>query len=183
MKFWENRHLSSIIMIIVIVVSILLGSHRTLMSMYNKTTVIFYNGVDNDGYGIQSELDRMIDSSSKLLSMASIYFIDSDIQLVDDATQALNDLSDADSIKAKYQTYLILDTKISLVYYALANYELTQVHQISKTTLYYDIAEVKEQIGHNEYNTYTDEYNAALNNFPANILSKVTFVSHIEDFR
>jgi len=170
-------------MIALIVTSILLGSHRTLMSMYNKTSAIFYNGVDNDGYGIQSGLDRVIHSSSELLSMASLYFKDDDIQLIDDATQALSDLSNADSIKVKYQDYLVLDNKISLVYYALANYDLTQVHQISKTTLYYDIAEVKEQIGHNEYNAYADDYNAALNNFPANFLSKVTFISNIEDFR
>lgn len=183
MKFWENRRKSSIFMIVVIIISIILGSHRTLISMYNNTAVIFYNGVDNDGYGIQSELDRMIDSSSNLLSMASLYFIDDDIQLVDDASQALSTLSNTDGIKAKYQAYLDLDTKISLVYYALANYDLTQVHQVSKTTLYYDIAEVKEQIGHNEYNNYVDDYNAVLNNFPANILSKVTFISNVETFR
>lgn len=179
----ESRRWSLRIMILMIIAAMLFGSHRTLAKMSSETTAIFYNGVDNDGYGIQSDLDRVIDSASKLISMAKLYAVGTDLTLVEEAGKAQSALYQASTISAKYSAYLELDNKISLLYYALDKYDLSQAHKVSKTTLYYDIAEVKEKIGHSAYNTYADQFNEVLDTFPANILSKATFVSKVDAFR
>ncbi|MEA5018601.1 MAG: LemA family protein [Erysipelotrichaceae bacterium] len=183
MKFWENRNLTKLIMIIMIIIAVLFGSYKTLSSMRNDTLDIFYQGVDNDGYGIQNDLDRVIDSSSRLISLANLYVRNNDQTLVNETITTQQELVFAKNVDDKYVAYQKLDQQLSLLYYALDNYQLTDVHKITTRTLYYDISEAKDKIGHNQFNTYVDQYNAKLTKFPANVLSKITFVGELPAFR
>ena len=170
-------------MIFVIIFSILFGSHRTLTSMKEDLTTLFYQGLDNDGYGIQNDLERVIDSSSRLLSIASIYTRDSDVNLVDEVSDAQLALINADSIHSKYLAYQQLDTLIDQLYYVLDDYPLNEAHKIAIRTLYYEISEAKDKIGHNLYNTQADQFNQTLDNFPTNVLRKLTFITKADTFR
>lgn len=183
MKIWENRRLMMFIMVFMIIFSILFGSHRTLASLKEDLTEVFYQGADNDGYGIQNDLERVIDSSSRLLSIASLYVRGDDIDLVDKVSEAQLALVNASSIHDKYLTYQQLDSLIDQLYYILDDYSLNEAHKVAIRTLYYDISEAKDKIGHNQYNTQADQFNQALMNFPANILSKLTFITKADTFR
>ncbi len=170
-------------MVITIIFSVFFGSHRTLSTMRKESEAIFYSGEDNDGYGIQNDLDRVIDASSRLISIATIYVRDDDKELLDKVNATQLELVYADNIHDKYITYQTLDSLIDQLYYALDKYPLNSAHDQAIITLYYDISEAKDKIGHNAYNSYAETFNQKLDNFPANILSKMTFIKKLDTFR
>ena len=87
----KNPNVACVIMVIAIVLSVLIGGHRSLSAEASKVEDIFYNGVDGDGIGVNSDLDHRAALAYALVTVAKRYLPadDADIEAVLDACSAL----------------------------------------------------------------------------------------------
>lgn len=187
MKFWENRKLSCILMITIILLSTLLGSRRSLMKLRNETIDIFYEGVTlEDGTkekGIQEDLNDIVSRCSTLVGIAKKYIQSDEMYLADEVSELSLSLTETEDIQKKYQILTKLESSVNQLYYALEDENMSTNNKNSAMIVMYDISSFIEITGHNEYNQYAQKFNQQLNTFPASLLSKCTFVKEVPTFR
>ena len=182
-KTFENKYVAIIIMIVMIISSALYGVHRSLSRMSKEVNNIFYQGVDNDGIGIFSDLNIRINQSQNLLTIARKYDIDED--LINSIEVVLVDLSNGNnSIANKYQSNLELTSKTNTLIAILNDLEEVSDNDISFIrNIEISLLARNDTIFRDPYNLAVKEYNDQLEEFPTNILRKLIGIKKIEYFR
>lgn len=169
----KDPKVACIIMVVAIVLSILLGGHRSLSAEASKVEDIFYNGVDGDGLGVNSDLSHRVELAYNMVTIAKRYLPadDVDIKQVIGACSALeNSGNPSDKIRANNELQLAC---VSL-YERLEGSDLSQTDAEYRDDLMTNLYSRNHIISLDGYNQKALEFNISLNRFPANILSRIT---------
>ena len=171
----KNRNVAIVITVIVIVLSILGGSHRSLLAAAYSAERHFDD--------IQRDLDTRIGLASNLQVVAERYLYIGEDALVELDT-AITNLRDAQTANEKAIANQQLTAATERMDIVLQNENLSVTDERYRIQIRTDLASYNQIIGHSKYNEKVDQYNAeVLGKFPANILAKLTGVPKLESFR
>lgn len=171
----KNRNVAIVITVIVIVLSILGGSHRSLLAAAYSAERHFDD--------IQRDLDTRIGLASNLQVVAERYLYIGEDALVELDT-AITNLRDAQTANEKAIANQQLTAATERMDIVLQNENLSVTDERYRIQIRTDLASYNQIIGHSKYNEKVDQYNTeVLGKFPANILAQVTGVTKLESFR
>ena len=171
----KNRNVAIVITVIVIVLSILGGSHRSLLAAAYSAERHFDD--------IQRDLDTRIGLASNLQVVAERYLYIGEDALVELDT-AITNLRDAQTANEKAIANQQLTVATERMDIVLQNENLSVTDERYRIQIRTDLASYNQIIGHSKYNEKVDQYNAeVLGKFPANILAQLTGVPKLESFR
>ena len=171
----KNRNVAIVITVIVIVLSILGGSHRSLLAAAYSAERYFDD--------IQRDLDTRIGLASNLQVVAERYLYSGEDALVELDT-AITNLRDAQTANEKAIANQQMTAATERMDIVLQNENLSVPDERYRIQIRTDLASYNQIIGHSKYNEKVDQYNAeVLGKFPANILAQLTGVPKLESFR
>lgn len=188
MNVLQNKNFAKLTMILMIIAATLIGSHNSLTKLSNKAEAVFSAGINGDGLCIQSDLDKRSELARNLITVSSGY-IPQDSAILKDVDSARNELKSASNINDKFDANNTLDEAVFNLYSTLEKEAITQKEELlnnfskNPTRIYTEFRSFGDTIKHDKYNDYANEFNSALKAFPANILSKLTFVKSLELFQ
>lgn len=182
MNLLKNKSFAIIVMTIMIIASILIGSHRSLTELSINASNVFINGVAGDGMSIQNDLNQRLELSSNLIKVSDNY-IDASNQIFKTISDARNSLTTAETPKEKYNANIKLTEAVNELYNLLGKKNLSDKDGRYRSSIYSDFSSRNDIISHDKYNEYAKKFNDTLKQFPANILSKLTFVKPLELFQ
>lgn len=172
MNLFKNKAFAIITMIVMIIASILIGSHRSLTGVSVDASNVFINGTNGDGMGIQNDLNQRFELSGNLVKIAGNY-LDMNNSIFKTISDSRNSLTTAQTPKEKYNANIKLTEAVNELYTLLGKENLSDKDERYRN----------DTIGHDKYNEYAKKFNDTLKQFPANILSKLTFVKPLELFQ
>lgn len=171
----KNRTVAICITVVVILLSILGGSHRSLL-------VAAYSA-DRYFDDIQRDLDTRIGLASNLHVVAERYLASDDVTLRD-LEVAIDALSNAWTANEKAKANQNLTVATERMDLTLQNVILSSTDDRYRIQIRTDLASYNQIIGHSKYNDKVDAYNTeVLGSFPANVLAQLTGVPKLESFR
>ena len=171
----KNRNVAIVITVIVIVLSILGCSHRSLLAAAYSAERHFDD--------IQRDLDTRIGLASNLQVVAERYLYIGEDALVELDT-AITNLRDAQTANEKAIANQQMTAATERMDIVLQNENLSVPDERYRIQIRTDLASYNQIIGHSKYNEKVDQYNAeVLGKFPANILAQLTGVPKLESFR
>lgn len=176
----KNRNVAIGVTVVVIIMSTMLGSHRSLMAAAYPVEKYFVEG--EDGYSIQRDLDARLGLANNLLIVAKRYLLEDDLTLVD-LKDAITTLEDADSVKEKAVANQQLTAATERMDLLLEEYPLSNSDERYRIQIHTDLVSCNQKISHSEYNEMVIEYNTkVLGRFPANLLKRIAMVSELDTF-
>lgn len=171
----KNRNVAIVITVVVILLSVLGGSHRSLLAAAYSAERHFDD--------IQRDLDTRIGLASNLQVVAERYLLPGDDALLelDVAIAALSNAQTANEKARANQNLTAATERMDLV---LQNEPLSDTDNRYRIQIRTDLASYNQIIGHSRYNEKVDAYNTdVLGHFPANVLAQLTGVPKLEAFR
>jgi len=179
MEFLKNRKTAKGITALIILFSILLGAHLSLTKLKEETLSVFYQGENKGEKGIQSDLEYISDQCYNLTVVAGRY-MNREEDEVKEVSERLEAMKKADAPGDKYQA------KENLIKTSMELHGKLNLMNLSEKDRYYcdsfpvNLKSRELIISHNSYNEKAASYNRCLQRFPANILSRITFVRPLE---
>lgn len=171
----KNRNVAVAITVAVILLSILGGSHRSLLAAAYSAERHFDD--------IQHDLDMRIGLACNLQVVAERYLLPGDDALVELQT-AIDVLSDAQTANEKAKANQNLTAATERMDLVLQQETLSVTDDRYRIQIRTDLASYNQIIGHSKYNDRVDAYNTeVLGHFPANVLAQLTGVPKLESFR
>ena len=172
MKFLKSYTGGMVVLAVVIVLSVLLGSHRSLVSERGK--------VEEQFAPIAGDLQDCLDITANVLTVGERYLEESQLAALEGSR---NMLSDWHGISNGYTAYTRLQEEAAAVLDALEKCDLTDKDREYIQGFRTDLASEADTIARDGYNAAAEQFNSkVLGAFPANILSKLTFVAPAELF-
>lgn len=178
---WK-RIVAVIVMLLLIASAVLLGTQRSLSKMKRELDAVFENGVDGDGYSIQSDLDIIMDQSWNLLTVAGNYYSSDDERIMALKT-AYTELSEAKTVGEKSAADRAVTEAVTVLYDALKNEpSLTDAHAKLIGQYYTEIQSRNQTIANDGYNDAARGYNEELSGFPAVFIAPLLGIEEAELF-
>ncbi len=170
-----NRTVAIVITVVVIVLSILGGSHRSLLAQAHSAERHFDD--------IQNDLEVRIGYALNLRTVAGRYLSPTD-EVLADLDDAILVLSEAKTPNEKAKANQALTAATERMDITLQNEPLSATDDRYRIQIRTDLAAYNQIMGHSKYNEYVDRYNnEVLGQFPADVLAQLTGVPRLEAFR
>lgn len=174
MKFFKSYTGGLVVLAAAIVLSVLLGSHRSLVQAREKVETERFASVAED-------LQDCLDITANLLTVAGRYLEGGDLRPLADARAAL---AESGGISEAYSAYTGLTAEAEALLLALEAAPLEERDGEYVQGFRADLAAEADTISRDGYNAAAEDFNRrVLGAFPANILSKLTFVAPAELFQ
>lgn len=172
MKFLKSYTGGMVILAVVIVLSVLLGSHRSLVSERTKVEAQFAP--------IAGDLQDCLDITANVLTVGERYLTESDLSALTDSRE---ELGQRQGIADIYADYTRLQTEAAAVLDRLEDCDLTDKDRQYVQGFRTDLASEADTIARDSYNDAAEQFNRkVLGAFPASILSRLTFVAPAQLF-
>ena len=172
MKFLKSYTGGMVVLAVVIVLSVLLGSHRSLVSERGKVEAQFAP--------IAGDLQDCLDITANVLTVGERYLTESDLSPLTDSREALGQRQGIADI---YADYTKLQTEAAAVLDRLEDCDLTDKDRQYVQGFRTDLASEADTISRDSYNDAAERFNdKVLGAFPASILSRLTFVAPAQLF-
>ena len=172
MKFLKTHTGAMVVLAVVIVLSTLLGSHRSLVQARAAVEAQFAP--------IAGDLQDCVDITANLLTVAGRYLDQGELT---DLTASREALAGSTGISDACTAYQRLLGDAETVFLKLEDASLTERDADYVQGFRTDLASEQDTISRDGYNDAAEEFNRkVLGAFPANILSKLTFVGSAELF-
>lgn len=172
MKFLKSYTGGLVVLAVVIVLSVLLGSHRSLVSERDKVEAQFAP--------IAGDLQDCLDITANVLTVGERYLEENDLAALEGSR---NMLSDWHGISNGYTAYTRLQTEAAAVLDRLEDCDLTDKDRQYVRGFRTDLASEADTIARDGYNDAAEQFNRnVLGAFPASILSRLTFVAPAQLF-
>lgn len=169
----RKRICAMLLMIVMVCTAVLFGGWRSLNKLKSETETVFYNGVSDDGYSIQGDLDMIIAQSFNLVTVAKNYFNENDAT-VTELLSARDALSDALTPAEKYKANMKLtETAVTLYDKFKSASGLTDIHKKLAAQDYTEILSRNSTIKNNGYNDAARKYNSVIQEFPASVIAQL----------
>lgn len=180
MKFLKSHTGAMAAAAVVIVLSVLLGSHRSLAVERNKVEALFYP-TQESAFSIATDLQDCAAIAANLQSLGARYLPAPDLAALESSRSML---SDWQGVQNAYSAYRRLTEEAERVITLLEACELSEKDADYVRGFRADLAARADTIARSDYNQRVDEFNSeVLGSFPANILGRITFVEKAEAFR
>ena len=182
--FWKRRQGAIAIVAVVIVLATLFGVRRSLNKASAQVSEMFYTGADASGYGIATDLDKILEFSGNLVTVANKY----GAEFSDPAqavTRARQELAQAEGVSGQYTASQTLLQAVETLNQAMLDGELSDQDEQYRSELYASILSRTTIIAHEatDYNAQVRSFNQdVLGAFPANLLSGLAGVDQLEEF-
>ena len=178
----KKHNFAVILSAAVIVLSVLLGTGRSLSALKAEVDTVFYEGVNRDSLSIQNDLNERLDLSYSLTTLANKYIAGD--SRIDNVLEARQKLTQAEDISLKYDANEALTDATQALSAALESAGLSELDAASLQRLTANLASRNDTISHDGYNQLAERFNTdVLNAFPAGLLRHVVFVSEAQLFR
>ncbi|GAB6087434.1 LemA family protein [Alkaliphilus crotonatoxidans] len=179
MEFFQRRKNAQILTTIIVIFTILIGFRSSMGKLRTQAESIFYLGEEQNGVGIQQDLEAIMAECYNLTVVAGRYLEKDDarIQAVMDKREALSQAKTPDT---KYDAVQELIFSSEELYRALEPLPLSDRDQGYRNGFLAEINSRQLIIERSSYNEYAIAYNKKLKAFPANILKIVTSVAPLE---
>ena len=172
MKFLKSYTGGMVILAVVIVLSVLLGSHRSLVSERTKVEAQFAP--------IAGDLQDCLDITANVLTVGERYLTESDLSPLTDSRE---ELGQRQGIVDIYADYTRLQTEAAAVLDRLEDCDLSDKDRQYVQGFRTDLASEADTISRDSYNDAAEQFNRkVLGAFPASILSRLTFVAPAQLF-
>lgn len=179
MKFFKSHTGAMVVMTVVIILSVLLGSHRSLTAERAKVEALFTQG-DGSGYSIATDLADRRDIGANLLTVAGRYLSENDTA---DLAAAVRELGQAEDLGELYLWNEALGEHAEEVMAKLDGCALSEKDAQYVQGFRTDLAARADTIARDPYNQQAENFNEkVLGAFPANLLSRITFVRKAQVF-
>ena len=176
----KNRKVAIGITIVVILLSTLAGSHRSLTAAAYPIERYFIEG--EGGYSIQRDLDTRTGLASNLLVVAERNLGENNLAVAE-LESAIEGMSKAQTVKEKAAANQQLTAATERMNLVLEECALSSTDDRYRMQIRTDLASCNQTISHDPYNEMAIEYNTeVLGQFPANVLKLVNGVSKLETF-
>lgn len=176
MKFLKSYTGAMVVLAAVILLSIPLGSHRSLVAERDKVEAQFDL--------IAGDLQDCLDITANLGTVAGRYLDYEELLGLLDSRVALEDGLGLWNIPAARAAYEDLTAEAEEVFSALEGQALTEKDAKYVQGFRTDLAAEADTIARDSYNDLADDYNArVLGSFPASLLGRLTFVRPAAVFR
>lgn len=182
MKIFKSRSMGILVLVLCILAGTLIGAHRPLAKMAREASAVFYEGEDKDGLGIRNDLEERC-SIAYNLTVVAARNLEPDDAVITAVRDARNAVLEAETPAAMYRADRKLDETVTNLYNTLNNMTLPDKDARYTPQLYADFIARADMISRSSYNRVAEECNAKLAAFPANILSKLVFISPVELYR
>ncbi|MFT4142944.1 MAG: hypothetical protein QM644_00705 [Mobilitalea sp.] len=179
MKYLKDRKMAIKITSFLIVFSILLGANLSLSKIREEAMLIFYQGERMDGKGIQSDLEYIMDQCYNLTVVAGRY-MDKDDERIKNVLIHIELLEKTSTPGEKFEAKEQLLEASMKLYEDLNLMNLDERDQNYRDSFSVDVKSRQLIISHSSYNKKALVFNKCLKRFPANVLSKITFVKPLE---
>ena len=174
MKFFRSYTGGLVVLAAVIVLSVLLGSHRSLVQAREKVETERFASIAED-------LQDCLDITANLLTVAGRYLEGGDLHPLADARTAL---AESGGISEAYDAYTSLTAEAEALLLALEAAPLSQRDGEYVQGFRADLAAEMDTIARDGYNAAAEDFNQrVLGAFPANVLGRLTFVAPAELFQ
>lgn len=173
MRFRENRFLACLIALAVVVITIFASGGGKLGTQRAAAEELFYNGKNNSGQCIQSDINARLDAACNLLTVAGRYMQSNDERVVS-LNQAVQTLQAAQGISALYQANQALDEPTKALYEALTALSLSELDQSLVQKQYGNFAGRADSIRRDSYNESARHYNQERDGMPASFIAALT---------
>lgn len=172
MKFLKSYTGGIVVLVLAVVLSVLLGSHRSLMSERAR--------VEEQFAPIAGDLQDCLDITANLLTVGERYLEQERLAALEGSR---NMLSDWHGISNGHTAYARLQREAAAVLDALEECRLTDKDRQYVRGFRTDLASEADTIARDGYNQAAETFNREiLGAFPANLLSRLTFVAPAELF-
>ncbi len=181
MRWLKKRKNAWIITLIALIVSTLFSAHSSLSRLKADVEAIFYIGEDNDGMGIQYDLEQIMTNSYNLTIVAGRYLKKTDSKL----TAVLENKEILSAVKTpgkKFQAAEALITSTEELYTYLESFPLNLRDKEYRDEILTNIHSHLLIIERSGYNRKVDEFNAIIKNIPANLISSATLIRPLERY-
>ena len=182
--FWKRPAAAVAIVAVVIVLGTLFGVRRSLTQASAVVTEQFYQGTDGSGYGIATDLDKILEFSGNLVTVANKYGSQFSAQ-AQAVTQARLALDEAEGAAARYKANEALLQAVEALNQAMQDADLADRDEQYRSELYASILSRTTIIAHEatDYNAQVRSFNQdVLGAFPANLLSGLAGVDQLEEY-
>lgn len=169
-------------MIAMIALSILFGSRRSLLKLVAQTETIFYQGYENDGFGVGSDIERSLEITSNLLVIGNHAFGDNKTQTMQSLELQLEKTKESEDASEILKEFKELTGYLEPYYQELSAAQLSDYDRKQCDKLFRDIEENMKRISLDPYQEAAREFNEKLNHFPANILKIAAGVGRMEEW-
>ncbi|MBE6037022.1 MAG: hypothetical protein E7223_05365 [Clostridiales bacterium] len=169
MTFLKSRKGACLVMILLVVLALFLGTVRSLGSRLDKVEAAFLNGVENDGFSIQNDLESRCEFAYNLTVVAGRYLSPADSKDLLDAREALEA---ARTVGEKYEANQTLEEAFWALDSKLQSTRLSDTDSRLVNALRADFRSAGDTISHDGYNELALEYNAAKAKAPLGFLAK-----------
>lgn len=180
MDLLKSRKTAWAVLVVVVVLSVLLGSVRSVSSLRQKADQAFTQGTRGDGLGISHYLESRVSLSGNLITVA-VRYLDGNDARVTALRQAADNLAQAQTPSAKYQANQTLQPAFQSVYDALEGLYLSQKDEDYRVRLLADFKSRDDSIRYDGYNKLAQNYNdQVLRASPGGALASVFGVRPLE---
>lgn len=164
----NDAKIAKVVLIAVIVLSIVFGGYRSLSKEASKVERVFFDGVDKDGYSINSDLNNLVDISRNLITVAKRYLPENDASIIDLA-DASSKVANSSKPSDKLRAFRELQTAFTSLSKKLGpNLEENDRRYLEGFTTEFNSSTHK--ISLDGYNEKAKEFNSQLSRFPASLL-------------
>ena len=176
----KNRKVAVGITIVIVILTTLFGSHRSLTAAAYPIERYFIEG--EDGYSIQRDLDTRTGLASNLLIVAERNLEENNLAVAE-LQSAITAMEQAHSVKEKAVANQQLTAATERMNLVLEECELSSTDDRYRMQIRTDLASCNQTISHDKYNELATAYNTeVLGKFPASVLKLVNGVSELETF-
>ncbi len=183
MTFLKKRSVAVAVCIVLVVLAVLFGSHRSLSGVRNDALDIYANG-DENGLSILANMNSITEYTAVLLKTAAASYTASDgvYTAVRDVYDELLSVQGADPAAHRQLLGELLSacTALQLDYTGRSDIPEDTAKAMNRSIN--DIISMKDQIRHSGYNTAATAFNDALTAFPAAVLGGLTGVTPLPLF-
>jgi len=181
-SFLENRSLAIVLTVVAILLSLVIGSHRSVAAQGREVVEKFSTGIQYSGYSINSDLEDRMDYAQQLSKIGQRYSLSDEAKAVSDAVSVLYSSGHG---HACYLANRDLTDAVELLNGALVNAELSAQDEQYRLEAYRNFVSSNDTISREAalYNELVYEFNdEILGSFPTGTLAKLTGVKELEAF-
>ena len=175
----KNRAVAAALCVVMVLLGIVAGVRGPFGDM-KEDALVYFDGTQ-DIIGIKQDLSDKVNTAYSLVSVAKRYLDENDV-LMTSLTSACDKVEDADDPSDAF----VADKSMNECYYALkdklASLSMKKADIDWNYSLLADYESSSKIIANSPYNEYAREINEEMSKFPANIFTKITFVSEMAVF-
>ncbi len=163
----QNLILAVILMIILVIASSFIGTWRTFSKMKSDLDEMFINGIEDDGFSIQNDLNQIVFESFNLITVAKNYYPETDDSLIL-VSETRDNLISAQTPSEKYASNIKLTQAVTELYYKIKSTENIRDDYLNLAKQYYtEIQSRNDTMKNDGYNSEAKKFNDNLSKIPA----------------